>query len=105
MSCPTDRRAPSMEPCLEDVAAAALAKKLRVAWQVQVDVWTWHGWTFAWKDYDEDVQSRIEAAWNQSARRVEILETDWIVDFGQMKQINERTDTRRGVRRVLISHS
>ena len=62
-----------------------------------------------WSDYDRIDGAKIEAAWKADQTSVMLGTADedelWEINFIAMVQRTIKTETRRSIRRVLITHS
>ena len=97
------QRAPGRElPGDEDVSFLQRAPASSVQWQCLL----YDGGY--WSDYDRTDGAKIEAAFQEEKGSVMLGTADeddqWQINFIAMVQITIKTETRRSIRRVLITH-
>ena len=87
----------------EDASLSQTAAAFSVRWQCFLD----H--CGLWSDYGRIDGAKIETAWQEDQTSVMLGTADddelWEIDFTAMVQKTIRTETRRSIRRVLITHS
>ena len=91
------------ERTLEDVSAARLAQVYKVVWQVFLSDYG------MWMDYGPSHMSRIERAWQADCSSLQLGDAEyddlWTINLVSLHQVNNWSETRRPVRRVLVTNS
>ena len=87
----------------EDLAAALLNTAYKLQWQ-----WCEYKDWVSWCDYTRQQNEKIERAWQTDETTVSVDDDDWparwVVDLVSLVQKAIEADSRRAVRRVLITH-